>query len=752
MRLPFYKKQLTLAVSLATCAAMPLAHANDADEQAIMLEEIVVTAQKREQNMQDTPISMAAFSAEALKKQGIDDIEDAAQYIPNVMAVRSPGGNTGATIGIRGSVTINPAITWEPTVGMYVDGVFVAKNMGGLFDVAELERVEVLRGPQGTLYGKNTIGGAINLVSRKPGEEFGGTLRAKVGNYNYQEEHLSIDTGKFGDVASFNISVNKKDRDGFYKNTAGNVGQRVQSAGYNGKVAKRFGDLDTTAARFAALFDITDDLELFYTYDMSDKDNTPAFGQFDAKGSKLDKRRKSGALDGAIYDKAKNQGHAVHVTWNIADDLTFKSISAYRDMQYKDLNDFDGLDQSTVPVVNGISSFNVYRGFSNEQLSQEFQLIGTSDIADYVVGLYYLNENSDAKNNFDISNTAPVPVVKNKYGVDGESVALFGQADWKLTEALTLTTGLRFTRESKEVYMEHNDGVFSPSVPRIKAKDHWSSVTPMVALSYLWENGINTYVKVAQGWKSGGFNGEAGPSFSGLTAEQVFRQSYDPEKVTSYEVGMKARWWDNRIQTNIAYFYNDIKDMQVSNLGNPAVYSSINNAGKAVMQGVEIDGAIQVIQGLSLTGSYSYLKTKYKKYDAGFYGHNLAGLPEAVFPYAPKQSASVGIDYKVNVGVGDLTARMDYSVVGAHSIFDNPINAAVTRVKRFGLLNGRVALAEMNVGDKQTLEVGFWGKNLTNEEYRINGLPVVDGTNSVVGGANYYGDPRTFGADVTYKW
>jgi iron complex outermembrane recepter protein len=444
-------------------------------------------------------------------------------------------------------------------------------------------------------------------------------------------------------------------------------------------------------------------------------------------------------------------------TLNLRDDLTVKSITSRREMTYKDLNDFDGMDQSLAPVAvtnNGdmIGSFNVYRGFNNEQFSQEIQVIGTDDIVDYVVGLYYLNEISHAENNFDITNTAPVPVVHNRYGVEGDSIALFGQADWKMTDALTLTTGLRFTRESKEVYMQHSDGVFSLSVPMVKEKDHWSSVTPMIALSYLWENGVNTYVKIAQGWKSGGFNGEAGPSFSGLTAEQVFRQSYDPEKVTSYELGMKARWWDNRIQTNLALFHNDIKDMQVSNLGNPAVYSSITNAGKAVMQGVELDGAVQIVRGLSLTGSYSYLKTKYKKYDAGFYGHNLAGLPEAVFPYAPKQSASVGIDYKVNVGVGDLTARMDYSVVGAHSIFDNPINAAVTRVKRFGLLNGRVALAEMNVGDKQTLEVGFWGKNLTNEEYRINGLPVVDGTNSVVGGANYYGDPRTFGADVTYKW
>src|SRR5690554_2190653 len=159
------------------------------------------------------------------------------------------------------------------------------------------------------LYGKNTIGGAINLITRKPGEEFGGTLRVKAGNYNYTETFLSVDTGKFGDVASFNIAVNKRDRDGFYKNTTDRT--------VNPDAAKRFKELDSTSGRLAALFDITDDLSLYYTYDMNKKDNTPTFGQFDRMGAKADKRRSEGALDGSNFDTSETQGHAVNITWDI---------------------------------------------------------------------------------------------------------------------------------------------------------------------------------------------------------------------------------------------------------------------------------------------------------------------------------------------------------------------------------------------------------------------------------------------------
>lgn len=748
MRIPFYKTYLAAAVSVAVGSFSLHAMAEEGQEagakKRVALEEVVVTAQKREQDMQDTPISMAAFNADAMEKQSINDASDAAQYMPNVLVAESQGGSTGATAAIRGSVSINPAITWEPTVGIYVDGVFVAKNVGGLFDVAELERLEVLRGPQGTLYGKNTVGGAINLISKKPAEEFGGTARVKVGNYNYREEHLSVDTGKLGDVASFNIAVNKRDRDGFYKNN------------YNGpnKAAKRFKELDSTAARLAALFDVTDDFEIYYVYDMNRKDNTPSFGQFDPMGSKADKRRSSGEVDGAIYDKSKTQGHALTMTWDATDELTFKSLTAYRHVKFDDKNDYDGFAVPFEPTLQ-VGQFHTNRQADTKQASQEFQLSGDYSFVSFVTGIYYFNEDSKSSNPFDMG-----VIVDNQYGVKSESYALYGQADWLLTDALTLTTGARYTYEKKKAFLEHDDptGAFVGGVPapnmntfaKIRANDSWSNVSPMAALSYAWDDNINTYVKVSQGWKAGGFNGEAGPDILSTpprSAEEVFKQSYDPEKIIAYELGLKTRYWDNRIQTNIALFYNDIKDMQVSNY--LLAYSEIHNAGKAAVQGVELDFVIQIAEGLTANASYGYTDAKYKKYDAGTYGKK-----EAHFPYTPRHSASIGLDYVADISAGELHARLDYNAKGSHYIFDEPNNAKATKVKHYGVLNGRLALAEIAVGgsDKQTLEVGFWGKNLTNEQYRINGIPVQNITGQVVGAVNYYGDPRTFGADVTYRW
>lgn len=769
MRIPFYKTYLAAAVSVAVGSfAMP-AFADEAEQteakKRVALEEVVVTAQKREQDMQDTPISMAAFNAEAMERQSINDASDAAQYMPNVLVAESQGGSTGATAAIRGSVSINPAITWEPTVGIYVDGVFVAKNVGGLFDVAELERLEVLRGPQGTLYGKNTVGGAINLVTKKPAEEFGGMARLKVGNYNYREEHLSIDTGKLGDVASFNIAVNKRDRDGFYKNN------------HRGdKAAKRFKELDSTAARLAALFDVTDDFEIYYVYDMNRKDNTPTFGQFDPIDGPRDKRKSSGALDGAIYDKSKTQGHALTMTWDANDELTFKSLTAYRHVKFDDKNDYDGFvnDLADLSPPYGVYQFHTNRQAETKQASQEFQLSGDYDFVSFVTGLYYFNEDSKSSNPFAMHAYVPaagqnVPMdVDNQYGVKSESYALYGQADWLLTDALTLTTGLRYTYEEKKAFLDHSDpGVFdygsgANTFNKITAKDSWSNVSPMAALSYAWDDNINTYVKVSQGWKAGGFNGEAGPDVDPIfdqnfniiggtvnrTAEQVFKQSYDPEKIIAYELGLKTRYWDNRVQTNIALFYNDVKDMQVSNY--LLAYSEIHNAGRAVIQGVELDVIVQVSEGLTANASYGYTDAKYKKYDAGSYGKK-----EAMFPYNPRHSASIGLDYVAIISAGELHARLDYNAKGSHYIFDAPDNARATKVNSYGILNGRIALAEIAVGgsDKQTLEVGFWGKNLTNEQYRINGIPVQNGkTGAVIGAVNYYGDPRTFGADITYKW
>ena len=717
--------------------------------QPLHIEEVVVTAQKKAENLQDTPIAIAAYEKTAIADQRINDITDITITTPNVQIAPSPGGTTGATVSIRGATIINPAITWEPAVAIYFDGVFIAKNVGGLFDVAELERIEVLRGPQGTLYGKNTSGGAVNLVTRKPGNELAGSIKAGVGNFSYTEFGFSVDTGTFADIASFNIAYNKRDRDGFYDNdsTASSV--------------DKLSELDSEAGRLAALLDASDNLELYYTYDWSDKNNTPPLGHNEQAALvnghyelPSPERKKSGRLNGADFDKSDSLGHGLHITWAISDALTFKSITAYREMNFHDHNDYDGTDATI---------FHAERDVEQDQTSQEFQLLGNTGTLSYVVGLFYFNEQADAINPFEIdfstlgADPSAAQIVRNFYGVESTSNALFGQLNWLLTDALTLTVGARYTDEEKEFYVEHPDtinayipdpqaagfpagypaGVYPISTPyaRVEAKDSWSNVSPLLVISYDFSDDMITYFRASTGWTAGGFNAEAS------SAEEA-ANPFDEQTTEAYELGLKALWLDGRLQTNIAAFQNTIKDMILSEF--QGAYSTIENAGEAEITGVELEAIALLAEGLALFVNYGYMDGKYNDFTIG----GVQKKDEARFPYLPKNKFSIGLESVVDLNFAQLRSRIDLSYTDEQDFYFEGPSAEVTHSEDYTLLNARVALVDWEVGNHQTLELSLWGKNLTDEEYRVNGIP----QDAFGYGVNYYGDPRTFGADVTYRF
>ncbi|WP_062263810.1 TonB-dependent receptor [Endozoicomonas arenosclerae] len=708
-----FRSPLALALSIALYGGQLYAETR-------ALEEVIVTAQKREQNLQDTPIAISAFNVSAIEEQGIEDISDISQYLPNVEIAPSPGGNTGATISIRGLVTGNPAVTWEPSVGIYVDGVFVAKNVGGLFDVAELERVEILRGPQGTLYGKNTLGGAINLITRKPSEEFGGTLKLSSGNYDYKEGFFSLDTGRLAERAAFNIALSVRQRDGFYDNTS-----RASEA------ADEFKKLDTTAVRLTGSFDITDQLEAFYIFDQSKKDNTPSFAQLDLPGSRVERRRE-GANDGGIEDTSDTFGHALHLTYQLSDIITLKSISAYRSTKFKDAGDYDGTD---------VIGFHTVRDVESDQISQEFQWLGKSDRFDYVLGAFYFKEDSDALNPFHLFGNNNV--VRNGYGVKSESHALFGQLDYYLTDQWTLTGGIRWTREEKEAFLQRQDNTpgsnFGGNISRLQARDDWSNISPTVALTYAFSDDTSVYFKVSEGWKAGGFNGEA-PSV------EAFKQSYDEEKITAFEAGLKSRWFNDRLQLNTALFQNNVKDLQISNF--QGAYSLVDNAGRATMRGIELEAMAVLTNQLTFNLNYGYLDSKYDSYK-DLNGNELKDTNR--FTYAPENKISAGLTYHQDLGFANLTGRLDYSWVDTIYLSPNPVAAELTKTGDYRLWNARIALEEIKIGPEQTLEIAVWGKNLGDEEYRINGI-TVGGNNNGTGAVNYYGDPRTYGIEAVYRF
>ena len=342
---------------IAMCGAQALAQQGG-------LEEIVVTAQKREQSLQEIPVAITAFGADALQQQRIRDVGDISGLVPNVQINPSPSGSTGVTVAIRGSVTINPAVTWEPTVGLYLDGAFIGKNVGGIFDVADLERVEVLRGPQGSLYGKNTVGGAINLITRKPSGELGGTLRGGIGNEGYYQLYGSVDTPALGTVGeglgqlSANITLQREERDGF----TDNIDDPIGMAPFAGpRSSDEYANKDADAGRIALALDVTERFDMRYAYDFSEKDQEPTASVLTAVD---DPGLGFGALlspyiqsendypsklsnDQSRYEKSEVEGHALHLNYRPGElgflgDVTFKSITSYRKLSWDDAIDLDG--------------------------------------------------------------------------------------------------------------------------------------------------------------------------------------------------------------------------------------------------------------------------------------------------------------------------------------------------------------------------------------------------------------------------
>ena len=746
----FARKSLATSVMLASSLVAGNTHAQ--------IEEVIVTAQKREQSLQDTPIAITAFDKNAIDARGISTVRDLSLFAPNVQIVESPAGTSGATIAVRGSATINPAITWEPVVGLYLDGVFLGKNLGGIFDIVELERVEILRGPQGTLYGKNTVGGAINMITRKPAEVMGGELNLSVGNDSYREARLRLDSGSLGTVGqglgefSANVAYLKGERDGFYDNV--NLDPAAGTNPFvNPKSSSEFSDLDSEVWRLDTLLQVTDTFSVRYAYDHSERDQQPSMGQltdvnqalFDFQGvgflgnlmelyvTPEGDRADKISNDFSNYERSEVDGHALFLDWDagnwgVLGDVTLKSITAYREMDYRDAVDIDGTNMDL---------FHSARDIDYEQTSQEFQLLGATDNIDYVVGLYYFDEDGDVKNPITFFGLFGQPTDNNRYGLDNDSYAIYSQAEWRppSVDQLTVTVGIRYTDEEKDQYIDHPNtstggvGAFSED-----DNESWDNTSGSLVLGWEFSDEILTYAKVASGWKSGGFNGEA------PTAES-FHDSYDPEEVTSYELGLKSRFLDDRLQVNVAAFYNEIDDMQFSVFleGSGGAASTVNNAGEATTKGIEIEAVAQLTDSLRLGVNYGYLDSEYDK----FIELGVDVKDDKDFPYAPENTASVSLDWAIGQwSWGALDLRADWIYNDDYVPYTNPSQNATSQIDSYELVNANLTLSEVQLGPDMTMQFSLWGKNLTDEEYRQNTIPFGFWTIS------YYGEPRTYGFDA----
>jgi len=702
------------------------------------VEEVVVTAQKREQKLQETPIAITALTASTIDDLDIKNVVDMAGIAPNVMLVETPSNNTSATIAMRGGVTINPAITWEPTVGVYLDGVYLGKTQGALFDVVDLERVEILRGPQGTLYGRNTLGGAINLISKKPNGS-GISTKATIGNYSYKQIQFAADYEIKNNLYS-KLVLNKKTRGGFVSNNESPYGIAQGVVGALPAQRDELDTIDSRGYRFTLGY-YGDESSFELALDRTDQNNIPPFAQlgntipnwsdalgvgymqlapgffgylwpaerFASKG-----RAATASINEMTFEKSEVSGVAA----TFSRDLNIGTLKAIVSQRITDWSDNLDLDGSPFPVAN-TSRFTKYQADS-----VELQLVGSRGDMNYVFGYYELDEEAYTSNpqNFFGGGVA----ITQNYSGNGLSKALYGQIEFPLSQNWDLTLGLRSTDEDKDGFKEYV-GILSAT-----GKGSFDDTTSTFILSRSLGENSNVYFKLADGFKAGGFNAESSNPFAASTP-------YAPETVESMEIGWKGVYMDNRLLINAAYFANEHDDMQVSYFtADAAAASEVINSG-ADVNGFELETVHYINDDLKVMLNWGYL-------DPEFTGNTSAsdGFTIEQFPYAPNHSVYLAVEKNY----GDFRVRLDHSRISEHAIF--PYNgqdprAALTRVDSRNVTDFRMFFdSSENVG------ITLWIKNLTDKDYIVNNIPFGPAFGQLT--LDYYGAPRTVGIDINYKF
>ncbi len=760
----FRKRNFSLAIFASACLFGPnWSWSQTTDESArVGLEEIIVTAQRREESLQDVPIAVTAFGESALQQFDVRTIRDVSSVVPNLWMETNTGLSSGARASLRGIGEDESFFTSDTPVGIYIDDVYIARQTGALFDLNEIERLEVLRGPQGTLYGRNTSAGAIKLVTRKPAETLRMTAELTAGDYGRKDARFGA-SGPFSDRFGAQLSLLSRQRDGYDRNLVD--GSRVN-------------DQDVMAGRVALQFRPTETIDAILAYDKVRERSTPGYatgltlqppgglGAFNAS-DQIDGDRDVHTLRSDLLNPINDldqQGASLTLTWK-ASSVTVKSISAWREMSNVLLLDADGQDTCfglPLPCLH------LFQDQMQDQLSQELQLQGTllDNAIQYIAGVYYYKERNSQRT----ENIILAPFGTNPYSdsaLKTDSIAAFASGTWAMTERADLTLGMRWTRDSKDYESAVFEADGSPSlvcadpntrdvfgsgactagVPasatvaaleRTLSKS-WSSVTPRVALDYQLADDKMVYTSVSKGFKSGSFDGrEVGTALYNL-------QPIEPETVYAYEIGAKAEWLDNRLRSNLAVFFNDFQDLQGTGTDQQTGALTRFSVGDVETKGVELEIVAEPIRNLSITGNIGFLETKFTTInfdqvaDCGPVG---TGTQALQLKFSPKVSSFLAANYRIPLAGerGAITVGADWT--RKSSFYHSSCNPLPTKEDGYDLLNAQIGYES---ADGRWTVTGYI-KNAANEEYAagqffIPGL----GFNSA-----YFNAPRTWAVSLRY--
>jgi iron complex outermembrane recepter protein len=711
------------------------ANATDAKPiNAKQLGQVTVTARKREETLQDVPIAVSAFTAASLFKQNVQNLADLQGKVPSLQVYAARGSNTTLTAYIRGVGQADPTWGFDPGVGIYLDDVYLARPQGAVLDVFDVNRIEVLRGPQGTLYGKNTIGGAIKYVSNRLPTKTEGSVEATVGTHGEKDLKASIGGASADQVWRGRAAVASEHNDGF---------------GSDLLTGSRNGNKNTNAARATLGFFPTSRFNAQLSVD-GVRDNSNPRGAKMLIANKLDPAYAPLSSDFdtrsgmAQVNHTKLYGTALTMNWIASQDWSLKSVTAVRGSSTLTNIDFDTLPQK-IADVSAI--------YKDHQFSQELQANYDAGGAVHgVTGLYYFDGSATGQiHNIFLGSPPYSTLGLSQYGSTGgrmgtKSYAGYGDFSWDFAPGWSLDVGLRYTHETKTALIQNfgfaNASFSTPisTVANFSGSHASNNVSPKVSLDWSISNQIKLYGSYSEGFHSGGFNIRAN-----CVAVPASCRPIDDEKVQSYELGSKMTFLDDRLMLNTAAFHNVYSNIQLSVFssytlpnGSQGFFGDFTNAGKGHIDGVEEEFAWKPTEAWTFSGNFAYLHTKYTQYLTR--GVNVADQQK--FTNAPKWSGGLSLENTHELANGgNLTARINYTYQSL--VYPETTLSPLIAQPAYGLWNAGVI---WQVSQPWTLSLQ--GTNLTNKSYRTTGYNI-----SALGiFTGFYGAPRMVALSARYTF
>ncbi len=757
---------IALAAGLSSLTGAPEVLAQG----ALVLEEVEVTARKRVENIQNTPIAITAISGELIDQTNMINVADIEQRTPNLtMRASDNGVSTALQAYMRGVGQFDFALTVDPGVGMYVDGIYLARTVGANFQLADIEQIQVLRGPQGTLFGKNTIGGAINVTTRKPSGETDFSVELTGGEDNYIGLDGYLEFPITDDVAA-SVAVLSKNSDGWQKRDRGD------DAGNDDMWAIRTHlDADFSASWNSHLVvDYTSVDQNVYPQVLSDFNPTAVIAGIyngvvlaplgeSCCNTNIDDIDRSSALNELDKDKNDTFGISWTNTWDL-NNVTLKSITGYRDMETESYRDAD----------NDVRDyFSVGSLFDVQQFSQEFLLSNASGGSlDWLIGAYYLVEDgrhvSDVTIGGGLFEAIGVPPLDLTLSYDREqettSYAAFFNVTWHMSDAARVNLAARYTRDEKKMDMFSvkrasqtpvlapgptspeacSDAIALGNGSIITCDDSWDEFSPRIGIDYTINDDMMAYASISGGFRSGVYNGRP------TATEQI--SVAEPETLVSYEAGIKSQLWDDRLRLNGAVFYNDYKDRQFlvnrpSGSAASALALVVDNAADSTLWGAELEFTVLAAQGLTVSGGLSYIDPEYDRFESVNPATGmLEDLSDRPFSNTPDWTANLLAQYVLELGNGaNLRLRGDISHKGEIFYSDDEQSSSFERLNAdsYSIVNAGIAYTTAD----EKWEFGVFGRNLADERAIRGGFGVdAFGTTTVS-----YTEPRRFFFNLKYR-